>query len=164
MAKFSYRQNLTMNENSKGSKMNKAQISEAVALFPFTSATAKSLTNRLESALAKDGSAHSRLKQASSSLLALSDKVTDEQDQAMVTALGAFMGITAEIAKEIAKASAPAQAPKAPKAKRENWYDADSAEAQAILNAPKPKRAKVAEAPSLDEIVNAIAHALSVGK
>lgn len=122
--------------------MNKNEISQAVALFPFTSATSKSLTNRLESALAKEGSAHSRLKQASASLLALSDKVTDEQDQAMVTALGSFVGITAEIAREIAKENAPKHTPKT---KRENWYDADSKEAQAILtkSAPKPRKQRV---------------------
>jgi hypothetical protein len=151
-------------QNSKGSKMNKQTITEAVALFPFTSATAKSLSNRLESALAKEGSAHSRLKQASASLLALSDKVTDDQDQAMVTALGAFIGITAEIAREIKKAEAPAQ--HTPKTKRENWYDADSAEAVAIINksAPKPKKSQVVADITPQEaqaLINAI---LSMGK
>lgn len=129
--------------------MNKQEIAQVVELFPFSSDVAKSLVNRLESALTKDGTPSARLRMASSSLLALSDKVDSEsQDSGMLVALGSFLLIGSEIAKEQAPKATTTQAPKAPKATREKWFDADSPEAKAITT-PKP-RAKKAETPALD--------------
>ena len=134
---------------TKGQKMNKNEIAQIVALFPFESDTAKSLVNRLESALTKDGTPSARLRMASSSLLALSDKVDSEsQDSGMLVALGSFLLIGSEIAKEQAPKASTTQAPKAPKTTREKWFDADSPEAKAITT-PKP-RAKKSETPALD--------------
>ena len=133
---------------TKGRKMNKVQIAEIVALFPFESDTAKSLVNRLESALGKEGSPSARLRMASSSLLAQSDKLPDDsQDASMLVALGSFLLIGSEIAKDNTPAPSTTT-PKTPKATREKWFDADSAEAQAII-APKP-RTKKTPAPALD--------------
>jgi hypothetical protein len=129
--------------------MNKNEIAQIVALFPFESDTAKSLTNRLESALTKDGTPSARLRMASSSLLALSDKVDSEsQDSGMLVALGSFLLIGSEIAKEQAPKASTTQAPKAPKTTREKWFDADSDEAKAITT-PKP-RTKKTTAPSVE--------------
>ena len=128
--------------------MNKVQIAEIVALFPFESDTAKSLVNRLESALGKEGSPSARLRMASSSLLAQSDKLPDDsQDASMLLALGSFLVIASEIAKDNTPAPSTTQAPKAPKATREKWFDADSDEARAITT-PKP-RTKKTEKPAI---------------
>jgi hypothetical protein len=129
--------------------MNKNEIAQTVGMFDLSSDTAKSLVNRLESALTKDGTPSAKLRMASSSLLALSDKCEeDSTDEAVTLALGSFLAIFAEIAKE----SAP-KAPKAEKKTRENWYPTDSAEGQAIIakTTPKPSRTKKnAPAPALD--------------
>lgn len=136
-----------------------------MALFPFESDTAKSLVNRLESALGKDGSPSARLRMASSSLLALSDKVDSEsQDSGMLVALGSFLLIGSEIAKEQAPKASTTQAPKAPKATREKWFDADSPEAKAITT-PKPRAKKNAPAPVIaDEILALLVQAINAGK
>ena len=143
--------------------MNKVQIAEIVALFPFESDTAKSLVNRLESALGKEGSTSARLKMASSSLLALSDKTSDEQDASMLLALGSFILICAEIGKD--QISTPSTStPKAEKKTREKWFDADSPEAQAVL-APKPRKTKNAPAPALaDDILALLVQAINAGR
>ena len=118
-------------------------------MFPFSSDIAKSLVNRLESALGKEGSPSARLRMASSSLLALSDKTQDEQDASMLLALGSFLVIASDIAKDNTPAPSTTT-PKAPKATREKWFDADSDEARAITT-PKP-RTKKTNAPSADGI------------
>ena len=128
--------------------MNKQEIANVVELFPFSSDVAKSLVNRLESALGKEGSSSARLRMASSSLLALSDKTQDEQDASMLLALGSFLVIASEIAKDNAPKATTTQEPKAPKTTREKWFDADSPEAKAITT-PKPRK-KNAPAPALD--------------
>ena len=135
--------------------MNKNEIASAVEMFGFSSAVAKSLTNRLESALAKEGSAHSRLKQASASLLALSDKTSDEQESAIMCAIGSLVGVIAEIARDN-------KTEKAPKAKRENWHDADSAEGKAIIarTAPKPKKINATSASVNADIIAQLLQAL----
>ena len=145
--------------------MNKNEIAQIVALFPFESDTAKSLTNRLESALTKDGTPSARLRMASSSLLALSDKVDSEsQDSGMLVALGSFLLIGSEIAKDQAPKASTTQAPKAPKATREKWFDADSPEAQAITT-PKPRTKKNAPAPVVaDEILALLVQAINAGR
>lgn len=133
--------------------MNKVQIAEIVALFPFESDTAKSLVNRLESALGKEGSASSRLKMASASILAQAGKLAeDDQDALILTALGSFLLISAEIAVDNKPAPSTAK-PKAEKKTRENWYPADSTEGQAIIakTTPKPsKSGKAVQAPAVN--------------
>lgn len=128
--------------------MNKSDITAVVEMFPLSGDVAKSLTNRLESALGKDGSPSARLRMASSSLLALSDKTADEQESAIVCALGSFVAVIAEIAKDQTPAPTAKADTSAPKKTREKWFDADSAEAQAIT-APKP-RTKKTPAPAVD--------------
>jgi hypothetical protein len=136
---------------TKGRKMNKVQIADIVALFPLESDTAKSLVNRLDSALGKEGSASSRLKMASASILAQSGKLPeDDQDALILTALGSFLLISAEIAVDNTPAPSTNAKPKAEKKTREKWFDADSPEAQAITT-PKPsKSGKTAPAPAVN--------------
>jgi len=145
--------------------MNKNEIANIVALFPFESDTAKSLVNRLESALTKDGTPSARLRMASSSLLALSDKVDSEsQDSGMLVALGSFLLIGSEIAKEQAPKASTTQAPKAPKATREKWFDADSPEAKAITT-PKPRKNKnVVVEQNQDAIITALLEAIRASR
>jgi hypothetical protein len=129
--------------------MNKQEITNVVGMFDLSADVAKSLVNRLESALTKEGTPSAKLRMASSSLLALSDKCDEESnDEAVTLALGSFLAIFAEIAKDQAPKASTTQAPKAPKATREKWFDADSPEAKAITT-PKP-RAKKSETPALD--------------
>jgi hypothetical protein len=128
--------------------MNKNEIANVVAMFELSADVSKSLVNRLESALTKDGTPSGKLRMASSSLLALSEKCeADSNDEAVTLALGSFLAIFAEIAKESAPKATTTQAPKAPKATREKWFDADSDEAKAITT-PKP-RAKKTNAPAV---------------
>jgi hypothetical protein len=129
--------------------MNKNEITAVVGMFDLSVDVAKSLVNRLESALGKEGSPSAKLRMASSSLLALSDKCDEESnDEAVTLALGSFLAIFAEIAKEQAPKASTTQAPKAPKTTREKWFDADSDEAKAITT-PKP-RTKKTTAPSVE--------------
>ena len=139
--------------------MNKVQIAEIVALFPLEPDTAKSLVNRLESALGKEGSASSRLKMASASILAQAGKLQeDDQDALILTALGSFLLISAEIAVDNTPAPSTTK-PKAEKKTREKWFDADSPEAQAITT-PKPsKSGKAVQAPAVN--LDAVAKLLS---
>ena len=115
-------------------------------MFDLSEAIAKSLVNRLESALGKTGSTSSRLKMASSSVMALSEKCEPESnDEALVLAIGSFLVIFAEIAIENQPAPSTKANTSAPKTKREKWFDADSPEAIAITT-PKPKKAKITKA------------------
>ena len=143
--------------------MNKNEITAVVGMFDLSADVAKSLVNRLESALGKEGSPSAKLRMASSSLLALSDKCDDESnDEAVTLALGSFLAIFAEIAKDQAPKATTTQAPKA---KREKWFDADSPEAKAITT-PKPSRPKKnAPAPAVaDEILALLVQAINAGR
>jgi hypothetical protein len=133
-------------------------------MFPFSSDVAKSLVNRLESALGKEGSPSARLRMASSSLLAQSDKLDAEsQDASMLLALGSFLVIASEIAKDNTPAPSTTT-PKAPKATREKWFDADSDEARAITT-PKPRTKKNASVPVIaDEILALLVQAINASK
>jgi hypothetical protein len=123
------------------------------------STTAKSLVNRLESALGKEGSASTRLSMAGSSVLVLADKMGDDDEASgLVYFLGSFLKLASEIAKDN-KQEKPAKA----KAKRETWHDADSEEAQEILSKKspaKPARGKSVPAKSPD-LSSVIAQALA---
>jgi hypothetical protein len=119
--------------NRKQEKMN-AQIKELTEQLPINSDVQKSIANRLESALTKSGSASSRLRMASQSMNALSKKLSDDESGyadlfARIFEISALIGVDNKKATE-------------PKATRENWHDADSAEAQAILTSKKPKPRK----------------------
>ena len=139
--------------------MNKVQIAEVVGMFDLSEAIAKSLVNRLESALGKTGSTSSRLKMASSSVMALSEKCeSDSNDEAVVLAIGSFLVIFAEIAIENQPAPSTKANTSAPKTKREIWFDADSPEAIAITT-PKPARSKKAQASAEAQYANAPASA-----
>ena len=145
--------------------MNKQEITNVVGMFDLSADVAKSLVNRLESALTKEGTPSAKLRMASSSLLALSDKCEEESnDEAVTLALGSFLAIFAEIAKESAPKATTTQAPKAPKATREKWFDADSPEAKAITT-PKPRTKKNAPAPAIaDDILALLVQAINAGR
>jgi hypothetical protein len=145
--------------------MNKQEIANVVGMFDLSADVSKSLVNRLESALTKEGTPSAKLRMASSSLLALSDKCDEESnDEAVTLALGSFLAIFAEIAKDQAPKASTTQAPKAPKATREKWFDADSDEAKAITT-PKPRTKKNAPAPAIaDEILALLVQAINAGK
>jgi hypothetical protein len=113
-----------------------AQIKELIEQIPVNSDVAKSIANRLESALTKKGSAQSRLRMASQSLNALASKYEADTDEngyadlfARIFEIGAQIGVDNKIEA-------------APKSTRENWHDADSAEGQAIIASVKPKPRK----------------------
>jgi hypothetical protein len=145
------------NRSRKDQKMN-AQIKELTEQFPIASDVQKSIANRLESALTKNGSAQSRLRMASQSLNALANKYeadTDEYGYADIIAR--VFAIGAEIAVDNKK-------PATEKTTRENWHDADSAEAQAILTSkkPKPRKTKSADTAQMTEAKEQIAILLDV--
>ena len=114
--------------------------------MPIAKDVQKSIANRLESALTKSGSAQSRLRMASQSMNALSAKLSDDESGyadlfARIFAISALIGVDNK---------KPTEA----KTTRENWHDADSVEAQAILTSKKPKPRKnkrVADATNLVE-------------
>jgi hypothetical protein len=119
-----------------------AQITELVDQLPIASDVAKSIGNRLESALIKTGSAQSRLKMASQSMNALASKYDADTDEngyadlfARIFAIASLVGVDNK--KDSAKPST--------KTTRENWHDADSVEAKAITSKtskPKPRKNK----------------------
>lgn len=133
--------------------MNKQEINEIVDMFALTAESAKSCANRLESALGKTGSASSRLSMAGSSLLSLADKSSNEDDQATLTAIGAFTKFLALVAvdnKKQASAEAPA------KKRKTGWENLKDADAPA-----KPKRTKqLADALDKPEVQNEIVQAV----
>lgn len=111
-----------------------AQIKELADQLPVASDVQKSIVNRLESALTKTGSAQSRLRMASQSMNALANKYEADTDENGYADLFArIFAISAEIAIDNKK-------PATEKTKRENWHDADSKEAQAILATKSPKK------------------------
>jgi hypothetical protein len=118
--------------------MNKQEINEIVDMFALTSESAKSCANRLESALGKTGSASSRLSMAGSSLLSLADKSSNEDDQATLTAIGAFTKFLALVAVDNKKQAQADEAPAKPKkARKTGWENLKPADAPA-----KPKKTK----------------------
>jgi hypothetical protein len=125
-----------------------AQITELVDQLPINADVAKSIANRLDSALTKTGSAQSRLKMASQSMNALASKYDADTDEngyadlfARIFAIASLVGVDNK--KDSAKPST--------KSTRENWHDADSVEAQAILTSkkPKPRKTKSVESPAI---------------
>lgn len=133
------------NEQEAENKMN-AQIKELIEQIPVNSDVAKSIQNRLESALTKKGSASSRLRMASQSMNALANKYEADTDEngyadlfARIFEIGALIGVDN-------KAEATQ------KTKRENWHDADSAEAQAILATKSPRKPRKTKSVELDAV------------
>jgi hypothetical protein len=139
--------------------MNKQEIVEIVDMFALTSESAKSCANRLESALGKTGSASSRLSMAGSSLLSLADKSENEDDQATLTAIGAFTKFLALVAVDNKKTASVEAPTKKRKTGWENLKDADATPA-------KPKKTKSVEISGLDneQIIAQLLQALSVGR
>jgi len=131
-----------------------AEIKELVDQLPISSDVQKSIANRLDSALTKNGSASSRLRMASQSMNALANKYEADTDEngyadlfARIFAIGALIGVDNK--KDSAK-----------KTTRENWHDADSAEGQAIIasktSKPKPRKTKSVDTANSDAFVNLI--------
>ena len=130
--------------------MNKAEIGNMLEAWNFTSEARKSVANRLESALSKTGSASSRLNMASASLAKLAESLDDEStEQNEAHTMSAFLKFCSLVAVDNKK-------PATQKTKRENWHDADSAEAQEILSAKKPRKSKSVEVANSDALVNLI--------
>ena len=134
-----------------------AQIKELTEQLPIASDVQKSIANRLESALTKNGSAQSRLRMASQSLNALSKKLSDDESGyadifARIFEIGALIGVDNK-------------KPTEPKATRENWHDADSTEAKAILATKSPRKPRknksVAEAVPTQELIEAFMRAMA---
>jgi hypothetical protein len=120
----------------KKDKMNKQEISNMLDAWNFTSEAKKSVANRLESALSKTGSASSRLNMASASLAKLAESLDDEStEQNEAHTMSAFLKFCSLVAVDNKK-------PATQKTKRENWHDADSAEAQEILATKSPKKTR----------------------
>jgi hypothetical protein len=128
-----------------------AQIKELVDQLPISSDVAKSISNRLESALTKSGSAQSRLRMASQSMNALASKYDADTDEngyadlfARIFTIASLIGVDNK--KDSAKPST--------KTTRENWHDADSVEGQTIIasktSKPKPRKTKSVEISGLD--------------
>ena len=119
-----------------------AQIKELTEQFPIASDVQKSIANRLESALTKNGSAQSRLRMASQSLNALANKYESDSDEfGYADIIARIFAIGAEIAIDNKK-------PATEKTTREQWYDADSKEAQAILASKSPRTPRKTESKS----------------
>lgn len=126
--------------------MNKQQINEMLEAWNFTSEARKSVANRLESALTKTGSASSRLNMASASLAKLAENLDDEStEQNEAQTMSAFLKFCSLVAVDNKK-------PATEKTKRENWHDADSAEAQAILATKSPKKPRKTKSVDADSI------------
>jgi hypothetical protein len=122
-----------------------AQIKELTEQLPIASDVQKSIANRLDSALTKNGSAQSRLRMASQSLNALAKKYEDDSDEAGYADLFArIFEIGAQIGVDNKKEATP-------KATREQWHDADSKEGQAILATKSPKKPRKTKNVANDE-------------
>ena len=142
----------------KKDKMNKQEINEMLSAWNFTSEAKKSVANRLESALTKTGSASSRLNMASASIAKLAESLDeDTTEQAEAHTMSAFLKFCSLVAVDNKK-------PATQKNKREQWHDADTPEAQAILSGKKPRKSdnvgsvKVQTNP--DAIITALLQAL----
>lgn len=129
----------------KDHKMNK-QIKELTEQLPVASDVQKSIANRLESALTKTGSASSRLRMASQSLNALANKYEADTDE------NGYADLFARIFEIGAQIGVDNKKPATEKTKRENWHDADSAEAQAILATKSPKKPRKTKSVDADQM------------
>jgi len=126
-----------------------AQIKELVDQLPVASDVQKSIANRLDSALTKNGSAQSRLRMASQSLNALANKYEADTDENGYADLFArIFEIGALIAVDNKKENTQAPAVKTP---REKWHDADTPEAQAILASKSPRKPRKNKSVANDE-------------
>ena len=133
-------------QNERRTKMNKAEITEMLGAWNFTSEAKKSVANRLESALSKTGSASSRLNMASASLSKLAESLDeDSTEQAEAQTMSAFLKFCSLVAVDNKK-------PATQKTKRENWHDADSAEAQEILATKSPKKTRKSSSVDADKM------------
>ena len=140
--------------------MNKAEIVNMLEAWNFTSEARKSVANRLESALSKTGSASSRLNMASASIAKLAESLDeDTTEHAEAHTMSAFLKFCSLVAVDNKK-------PATQKNKRENWHDADSAEAQEILSAKKPRKTKsvVEDMKSNSDLVAVIAQILEANR
>lgn len=127
--------------------MNKNQITELLAVFPLTESARKSVANRIESALSKNGTPAQLLSSASQSLKKRAEESAETPDY------GAILGIAyaLDFAREIINAGKEAEKGK----KREYWAESQEeaqalkAKAEATKTAPKPKKSNPkAEAPA----------------
>lgn len=135
--------------------MNKQEINEMLGAWNFTSEAKKSVANRLESALSKTGSASSRLNMASASISKLAESLDDEStEQNEALTMSAFLKFCSLVAVDNKK-------PATQKTKREQWHDADSAEAQEILNAKKPRKSASVKPTDNQALINALLEALA---
>ena len=121
------------NEQEAKNKMN-AQIKELTEQLPIAKDVQKSIANRLESALTKNGSAQSRLRMASQSMNALAKNTSDDES--------GYADLFARIFEIASQIGVDNKKPTEPKTTREVWFDADSPQAQAILASKKPKPRK----------------------
>ena len=135
-----------------------AQITELVDQLPISADVAKSIGNRLDSALTKSGSAQSRLRMASQSMNALASKYDADTDEngyadlfARIFAIASLIGVDNK-------------KPATEKTTRENWHDADSAEAKAITSKtskPKPRKSASVKPNDSQALINALLDALA---
>jgi hypothetical protein len=141
--------------------MEKNQISELLAPFALSAQTAKSATNRISSALEKNGTPAQLLSSVALSMRGLRGKVDEEStDYGSVFALESAFAFATAIAKK------GTEKPKG--ATREVWADSQE-EAQAIKNAQasaKPSKPKKVEAPkptalNLDEVARVLAEIMA---
>jgi hypothetical protein len=150
------------NRSRKDQKMN-AQIKELTEQLPIASEVQKSIANRLDSALTKNGSAQSRLRMASQSLNALAKKYEDDSDEA------GYADLFARIFEIGALIGVDNKKPATEKTTRENWHDADSKEGQAILATKSPKKPRKTnrveiEGLDADSIIKQLLEALSASR
>ena len=131
---------VTIQNHTKGKKMNKEQITELLAPFALTATTAKSAANRIESALSKTGTPAQLLSSVSLSMRGLKDKTAeDSSDYGAVQALESAFAFASAISKKGTE--------KAKGKTREVWADSQE-EAIALKKAQtasvkpaKPKKA-----------------------
>ena len=140
--------------------MEKNQISEMLAPFALSAESAKSATNRIASALEKNGTPAQLLASVGQSLNALSERADeDSSDYGALKALVSAFAFSTAIAKK---------GTDKPKKTREVWADSQE-EAQAIKNAQtpaKPKKAKAETKPQtldLDSVAKLLSEILARG-
>ena len=134
-------------QNERREQMNKQEIADMLSAWNFTSEAKKSVANRLESALTKTGSASSRLNMASASLGKLAESLDDEStEQAEAQTMSQFLKFCSLVAVDNKK-------PATQKTKRENWHDADSAEAKEILASKSPKKSRKTKADQIAKLL-----------
>jgi hypothetical protein len=146
----------TNTNHTKGTKMEKNQISEMLAPFALSAVTAKSAANRIASALEKEGSPAQLLSSVSLSMKGLRGKVDAESsDYGSVYALESAFAFASAIAKK--------GTDKATKRTREVWADSQEEaialkNAQASVKPAKPKKLHNAPAKEIDlaEVIEAL--------